>query len=312
MATVFFSYCHADEALRNELQKHLMQMVRNGEITTWHDRMIRAGDEFDGEIDQHIEEAKIILLLVSSDFIASDYCCDVELKRAMERHKEGSARVIPVILRECDWKSAPFGKLLAVPTDGRAVQEWPNTDKAFLNVVEHIRKALPKEPKTPKTSQAASSPAPIAQHIRSSNLSVKKEFSEADQDRFMDESFEFIAKFFEGSLVELERRNTKIETTFKRIDATCFTAKIYKDGKAVSKCSVCHGESIYGNGITYSHDETSRGNSFNDWLCIEVGDQSMSLGTSGMPSLLRDQPRNKMTQEGAAEHFWSLLIQPLQ
>ncbi|TVP80953.1 MAG: hypothetical protein EA353_02630 [Puniceicoccaceae bacterium] len=187
-------------------------------------------------------------------------------------------------------------------------------DKAFLNVVEHIRQALPKDPTkpTPDTIQVATAPASKAPHVRSSNLSVRKEFSEADQDRFMDESFDYIAKFFEGSLDELERRNPEIEATFKRIDAACFTARIYKNGRAVSKCSICHGESIYGNGITYSHDENSRGNSFNDWLCIEVGDQSLSLSTSGMPSLIHDQPEKKMTQQGAAEHFWALLIKPLQ
>lgn len=315
MATVFFSYCHADEALRNELQKHLSLMVRNGEITTWHDRMIRAGDEFDGEIDQHLEEAEVILLLISSDFIASDYCFDVELKRAMERHEEGSARVIPVILRECDWKSAPFGTLLAVPTDGKAVQDWPNTDKAFLNVVEQIRNALPENPTSSisRETQAATAAAPRTQHIRSSNLSVKKVFNEADKDRFLEGSFSFIANYFEGSLDELSRRNPGIDTAFKQIDGTCFTAKVYREGKAVSKCSICLGQSGFHNGISFSTDDKSRGNSFNEILSLNVGDQTLGFTTMmGRFGERHQNSNNLLSQQGAAEHLWSLLIQPLQ
>jgi hypothetical protein len=314
MASIFFSYCHADEALRNELQKHLSLMVRTGQIETWHDRMIRVGDEFDGEIDQHLEEAEVILLLISSDFMNSDYCYNVEVKRAMERHQQGEARVIPVILRPYEWHEAPFGKLLAAPTDGKPVTQWPNQDEAFVNIVKHIRDALPKPSYVPAENPQPSDSgnAHTAPHIRSSNLSVNKEFSEAEQDRFMDESFKFITKFFDGSLQELERRNAGIETSFKRIDANCFTARIYQNGKAVSKCSICHDDSILGNGITYSNDDTSRGNSFNELITIEVGDQTLSLSPSGMPSMMRGQTKDNLTQQGAAEHFWALLMQRLQ
>ena len=162
------------------------------------------------------------------------------------------------------------------------------------------------------TIEPEATPAPTTAHLRSSNLSIKKEFSEAEQDRFMDESFEFMAKFFKGSLDELERRYPEIETTFKQIDANCFTARIYKNGSCVSKCSICHDNSIMGNGILYSHDETSRGNSFNEMLGIEVGDQTLSLKASGMPSLMRGQAIENFTQQGAAEHYWALLMHPLK
>lgn len=288
-------------------------MMRTEQIETWHDRMIRAGDEFDGEIDQHLEEAEVILLLISSDFMNSDYCYNVEVKRAMERHEQGDARVIPVILRPCDWYSAPFGKLLAAPTDGKAVTKWPNQDEAFVDIVNQIRDALPK-----LTTDPVQKPSPscvsttTSPHIRSSNLSVKKKFTEVDQDRFMDESFEFISKFFEGSLDELERRNSEIQTTYKRVDADCFTSIIYRNGKALSRCSICHGNSALGSGITYSSDDKSRGNSFNDMLGINVGDQSLSLGAAGMSSMMRGHEVDILSQQGAAEYFWVLLIAPLQ
>ena len=139
---VFFSYACEDEKLRNELAKHLKVLERQGEITAWYDREITAGTEWKGQIDKHLESAKVILLLVSADFMASDYCYDVELKRAMERHEAGEARVIPVILREVDWQGAPFGKLQALPKNAEPVTNWPNRDQAFADIARGIRRAV--------------------------------------------------------------------------------------------------------------------------------------------------------------------------
>ena len=96
---VFFSYAHRDEALRDELAKHLRLLERQGIITRWHDRRITGGTEWAGAIDEHLRTAQIILLLISADFLASDYCYDVEVRRAMDRHEAGEARVVPIILR---------------------------------------------------------------------------------------------------------------------------------------------------------------------------------------------------------------------
>src|ERR1035437_2373407 len=135
MADVFFSYSHKDEALRDRLEVHLTMLKREGIIETWHDRRITAGDEFAGVIDARLESADLILLLVSADFLNSNYCFDVEMKRALERHAAGEARVIPIILRPCDWHSAPFGRLLAAPKDGKPIASWPDLDEAFVDVV---------------------------------------------------------------------------------------------------------------------------------------------------------------------------------
>lgn len=144
MPNVFFSYCHADEALRDQLEKQLAMLKRQGVINTWHDRRINVGQEIDAAIDEHINSDEIILLLVSPDFIASDYCYNIEMKRAMERHQAGEAIVIPVILRACDWHYAPFGKLLGTPQDGKPVTLWPDRDEAFLQVAKDVRKAAEK------------------------------------------------------------------------------------------------------------------------------------------------------------------------
>jgi hypothetical protein len=138
--SIFYAYAKEDEGLQKELEKHLSLLKREGVITGWHFRMIRGGKEWQGEIDSHINKAKMILLLVSPDFISSDYCYDVEMKTAMELHDSKAARVIPVILRPCDWQSAPFGKLQAFPKDAKAITKWPDRDEAFLDVAQKIRK----------------------------------------------------------------------------------------------------------------------------------------------------------------------------
>lgn len=147
---VFFSYSHKDEDLRDELAKHLIVLQRRGVIDTWHDREIDAGSEWATEIDQQLNQADIILLLVSSDFLSSDYCYDVEVKRAMERHEAGDARVIPVILRPIDWQDTLFGKLKALPKDAEPITKWDNQDEAFLDVQKGIKQALEEVTETRK------------------------------------------------------------------------------------------------------------------------------------------------------------------
>ena len=138
---LFYSYSHMDEKLREKLETHLTSLNRQGVIAGWHYHKITAGQEWVDQIDEHLNTVQIILLLVSADFLASDYCYDKEMNRAMERHEAGEARVIPVILRPCDWHSAPFGKLLALPKDGKPIADWPSRDAAFLDVAKGIRRA---------------------------------------------------------------------------------------------------------------------------------------------------------------------------
>ena len=139
---VFYSYAHKDEGFCDSLNTHLTLLRRQRLIVSWTDRSIAPGQEWSKEIASNLEEADIILLLVSADFLASDFCWSVELKCAMDRHSQGTARVIPVILRPCDWKSAPFSILQALPTDGRPVTTWNNSDEAWLDVVHGIREAI--------------------------------------------------------------------------------------------------------------------------------------------------------------------------
>lgn len=137
--SIFFSYSHKDEGLRDELETHLKLLQRQGIISTWHDRKILPGAEWDREIDRHLERAEIVLLLVSADFVASDYCWEKEVSSALERHQAGTATVIPVILRTCDWRKTPFGTLQGLPRDVKAVTAWSDRDAAWTDVATGIR-----------------------------------------------------------------------------------------------------------------------------------------------------------------------------
>jgi hypothetical protein len=141
--TLFISYSHADEALKNDLLKHLAPLKRLKLIEAWHDRKLKAGDEVDHEISTSLEKSDIALFLVSVDFINSQYCYDVELEKALELQAQGKLAVVPVILRSCLWQHTPLSKLLALPKDGKAITAWADRDEALVDVAEGIRqKAL--------------------------------------------------------------------------------------------------------------------------------------------------------------------------
>ena len=139
---VFISYSHKDEKLLERLEVHLNVLKRQNIITLWHGRKIFPGDKWEEEIDKHLNTAQIILLLVSADFIASDYCYGVEFKRAMERNKLEAARVIPVILSPCNWRDTPLVKLNALPKGAKPVVKWTNIDDAFVSVIDGIKEAV--------------------------------------------------------------------------------------------------------------------------------------------------------------------------
>jgi hypothetical protein len=137
---VFYSYAHEDEDMRDKLHTHLKILERQGLIEGWYDRDITGGSEWEKEIIDNLQSAQIILLLISSDFLASDFCWSKEMDLAMERHEDNAARVIPIIVRDCDWSGAPFGKLQALPKNARPVEAWSNRNEAFTDVARGIRK----------------------------------------------------------------------------------------------------------------------------------------------------------------------------
>lgn len=297
-------------------------LKRNGLIDTWHDRRIDAGDDIDKTIDERINHDEIILLLVSPAFLNSRYCFDIELRRAMERHEAKEAKVIPVILRPCDWTSAPFGKLLALPKDGRPVSKWSDRDDAFLDIVQGIRRVAERlkdanqheSVREPTDDSSARTQTTWVQKSpdgpRSSNLRLPRQFSQRDKDQFIADAFDYIARYFENSLTELGERNNGVEGVFRHVDSGRFFATVYRDGNVVAKCTVYEG-GPFGSGIYYLQGESRGNGSYNESLSVDADDHMLHLHSLGMSQMNHDR-NAKLSMEGGAELLWSLLIGPLQ
>lgn len=320
MIKIFFSYCHADEELRDELEKSLAMLKRQGQISSFHDRRILSGDDFDNAIDTNMSDADITLFLVSRDFLASDYIMNTEMKLAEERHARGETHIIPIILRPCEWSEVPlFAKLLGGTTDNKAVTKYADLDDAFLDISKRIRavvKELHGGRSIPAKIVKAVPALPLARNTpsqvqRSSNLSVKKTFSDHDKDEFLDAAYEFIKSYFEGSLNELCERHPEFSHRLKAMDNTSFTATIYKGGKTASACTIFQGGS-FGKGIAYTSGETSSRNSMNGQIRVDHDDQKLFLSDSMFSAFSQGNKDKKLTFEGGAEVFWSNFIRPIQ
>lgn len=316
MTRAFVSYSHADELYRAELEKHLSLLRNQGLIDLWHDRRIPAGAEIDGHISAELEGADLILMLVSSDFMASDYCYGVEMRRALERHGEGAAILVPVIVRPCDWHAAPFGRLKALPYDGKPISKWPTRDDAFLDIVQSLRQLVAPRRTSPSAAFKSSTDVMRAEvtvaaaRPRSSSLALRKEFSDIDQDRFLEEGFAYIRAFFENSMEELGPRNPGYAARFRTISNEAFTGALYREGKKVAGCYIRISRLYRGRPqIGYSGNDNAQDNSFNEMLNVEADDQSMYFRQQ-----MQQWSGNgaKLTAEGAAEVLWGLFIERLR
>ncbi len=139
---VFISYSHKDRELRDKLATALSTLKNQNLIRDWYDGDIPPGSEWKKQIFVHLDQDQIIFLLISPDFMASNFCYSIEMQRAIDRHDDNLARVIPIILRPTDWEGTPFEKLEVLPLDGRPITSWPNQDEAFLDVSKGIRRAI--------------------------------------------------------------------------------------------------------------------------------------------------------------------------
>ena len=249
MAKLFFSYSHKDEDLRNELETHLATLKREGLIEAFHDRRIPAGAHLDDAIDAYLEEADVILCLVSPDFIDSEYCYSREMTRVLERDATGEAKVIPVIVRHCDWPNTPVAKLRGTPRDNRPVRSWPDRDEAWLDVARDVRAALLAADGGVRSSKddvaagamPASYVAPVVARPRSANVAVERRFTDLDRDRFVRQTFEFVTEFFANSVAEVQARAPDVEGSIVNLDANRFTAAAYRDGRKAAAITVYMG-----------------------------------------------------------------------
>ncbi|HNL06763.1 MAG TPA: TIR domain-containing protein [Chitinophagales bacterium] len=139
---IFISYSKFDLRYLNELRTHLSPMVKNNKIRPWDDTDLMAGDAWDKAIRTRLNQADIILLLLSSDFLATEYIWENELQPALERHKAGTVQLVPIILRPCNWQESPIAFLNALPQKGKPISAYQDRDEAWLEVVTALQKII--------------------------------------------------------------------------------------------------------------------------------------------------------------------------
>lgn len=142
---MFIAYSREDEQYRVLLEKHLVGLERQGLINPWHDGKIEAGKEWEAEIEVRLSQADIILLLISVDFLSSDYCYHIEMEKALKRHTDGEAEVIPIIVRPCHWEDSPFSKLQVLPNKGKAISTWGlDVDSPLKDIAKNLNELIKK------------------------------------------------------------------------------------------------------------------------------------------------------------------------
>jgi hypothetical protein len=314
------------------LEVHLKPIKRDHNLVIWKDRELLPGASFDDEIRAQLDQADIIILLASPDFIASDYCHDVEMARALERHKAGECCIITVVLEPCQWQHTPLGKFVALPTDGRPVSDWPTPNAAYHDTALAIRRAVedmihqrgaspPMDHPSPIPIPSPSTRAPAvpaqprpATRTNIGGLNLPRKFTQADRDQFQDEAFETIASFFDASLQSAASSDRNITVRFRRVDINSFTAVLYIDGNAEARCRIWNGGSGGGasfSGICFSHDPNSTNNSMNEQMTIETSGNELRLKAMGMASL-GSKYQHPMAPEEAGQYFWNVFTQRLQ
>ncbi|RZP20266.1 MAG: toll/interleukin-1 receptor domain-containing protein [Erythrobacter sp.] len=304
----FISYSHRDAEALDRLHTHLKPLVREGQIETWFDRDILAGDELDADITEQLETCELVLLIVSPDFLASDYCVEREMQRALQRHDASEARVVPIIIEPCDWTSSPLRKLKAVPKDGKPVSEWTNENNAYLDVVQELRRILeagvmPKAQTAPHVPEAVSIEQPQARRYR-----VQRDFDEIDRSDFRERAFQMIRDYFQRATAEIDSIED-LRGRFTPLSDTSFTCTIVNRARdrGVAHITVHRCSTRYGFGdITYSFEENAPDNTSNGGFSIEADEYELFLTERSFGYGEQDA---RLSPEDAAENLWTIFLQ---
>lgn len=303
----FISYSHKDGAALERLHTHLAMLLREGKIIEWFDRDILAGDHIESQIVQQLETSDLFLFLVSPDFLASSYCYDTEMKRALERHRAGQARVVPIIVEPCDWKSSPLRELKAVPKDGHPFSEWTNENTAFLDIVQELRRIVDaaKQAFEPSELHTAASKQPLEQESR--RYRVKRDFDDIDRDDFRDAAFNIIQEYFRSAIAEIDGIEG-IKGRFKKRSNQSFGCMVVNQSRSrgTAHLTVYNGSGGYFSDIYYSFSEDAPENSASGGFGVEADEYELFLKRT--MSFSHDDEEH-LTPERAAEALWSEFIQ---
>jgi hypothetical protein len=249
-----------------------------------------AGDPIDDTISAHLESADLILMLISADFIASDYCYAKEMTRALERHEARAACAMSIICCPCDFHGLPFARFVLLPTDAKSVSPWADRDAAWVDVVKGIRRALdagvakPQAPVSVNDSRDSRRPEAI------NRSPLPRRTTDLQMDKFATNSMRDIGMYFKKELDMLEMRNLAWKGEFHEIDANRFTGQVYLDEKEVASCTIFRG-GMGPRTIHYSQGVVSSANSWNEALTVEADEGGPYLKPMGHRHRVRHGPR---------------------
>lgn len=295
----FLSYSHRDERSLDRLRVHLAQLKREGSLSEWYDREIPAGGTIDQEIDHHLSECELFIALVSPDFIASDYCHDVEMATALQRHEDGTLHFVPVILSQCDWRSTPMGKLKALPRDGQPIGEWHNQESAYFDVAQELRALVTQE--TEDVQQDSGETQESTRTGKPSRYRVNKSFDDVDKANYRDEAYNVMKDYFRDAIKELGAIEG-VKTHFEDADSSFSCIIVNNLDRGVSSHLQVRKGSRFFDDINYSFQERADSNTSDGGFSIENDEYDLFL-KPGMQSIYGAS--EILTPLSAAEELWS-------
>ncbi len=307
---IFISYSHKDQAVLERLHTHLAPLQSEGLIDTWYDRQILAGGRVDEEIGKELESCDLFLMLVSPDFLASDYCVNREMRRALERHRDDAAHVVPIIVEPCDWLSSPLSELKVLPLDGEPISEWPNPNNAYLDVVRELRRILEtRKAAVPPMGHATFSEETNETRPVASRYRVQQDFDDIDRSEFRETAFATICDYFQQQIAEINT-DSKLRGRFVPRGPSSFGCTIVNRARELNRgtahITVHRGDGAPGLGdIYYSFSENAAANTASGMLYIESDNYEMYL--SSMMNF--GSGRERLTPEEAAECLWADFIE---
>ncbi|WP_227272158.1 toll/interleukin-1 receptor domain-containing protein [Roseobacter weihaiensis] len=300
----FISYSHQDAVALERLHVHLANLHREGRVETWYDRDILAGDILDDEISRELEAADLFLLLVSPDFIASSYCVEREMQRALERHDAGEARVVPIVVEPCEWAATPqLSRLKAVPKDGNPISEWANANNAYLNVVREIRRIVD----AGETAAPASS-APATQWQGTPPYRVQRDFDEIDRSDYRDAAFITIKAYFRRAIGEIDAVEG-LRGRFVNRGETAFGSTVVNRGRQHGAAHItvqCRNAGFALGDIYFSFSESAADNKANGGFNVSSDAYEQFLIATTM--MFGDEP-DRLNPEQAAAYLWNRFIE---
>lgn len=304
----FISYSHKDVDALKRLHIHLANLQREGRIGTWYDREILAGDVLDDEISEELEAADLFLLMVSPDFIASNYCVEREMQRALERHETREARVVPIIVEPCDWAAMPeLRRLKAVPKDGKPISEWANENNAYLNVVQEIRRIVDAGG-LDLSEPVNKEPAPTAPRQGVPRYRVQRDFDEIDQSEYRDAAFATIKDYFRRAIGEIDAVNG-LRGRFVDRGANSFGSTIVNRDRKHGTAHItvhCRNAGFALGDIYYSFNENAGENTANGGFNVSSDEYEQFLVVT--MAMFGNQP-DRLNTEQAGEYLWNQFIE---